>query len=62
MRCSVHRAGFVRSVFAAVLGVLLTATVPPALAAPAASAAVPERAYQDLRWRLLGPFRGGWAT
>jgi photosystem II stability/assembly factor-like uncharacterized protein len=26
------------------------------------SAAIPETAYQDLRYRLLGPFRGGWAT
>jgi len=24
--------------------------------------AVPETAYADLHWRLLGPFRGGWAT
>ena len=25
-------------------------------------AQVPETAYADLHWRLLGPFRGGWAT
>jgi hypothetical protein len=25
-------------------------------------AAVPESAYADLSWRLLGPFRGGWVT
>jgi len=25
-------------------------------------AAVPQSAYSDLSWRLLGPFRGGWAT
>jgi photosystem II stability/assembly factor-like uncharacterized protein len=29
--------------------------------APAAAAADPAR-WGDLRWRLLGPFRGGWAT
>jgi photosystem II stability/assembly factor-like uncharacterized protein len=26
-----------------------------------ASSAVPESAYSGLRWRFLGPFRGGWA-
>lgn len=25
-------------------------------------AAVPEAAYADMHWRLVGPFRGGWAT
>jgi photosystem II stability/assembly factor-like uncharacterized protein len=30
--------------------------------APSARAGVPESAYRDLHWRLLGPFRGGWAT
>jgi len=25
-------------------------------------AAVPETAYTDMQWRLVGPFRGGWAT
>ncbi|HZI93172.1 MAG TPA: hypothetical protein VFE84_02935, partial [Patescibacteria group bacterium] len=30
---------------------------------PALSAApAPESAYSDMRWRLVGPFRGGWAT
>jgi len=30
---------------------------------PAAGAAeVPESAYQELAWRLVGPFRAGWAT
>ncbi len=29
--------------------------------ATAASGAVPESAYSALKWRLLGPFRGGWA-
>jgi photosystem II stability/assembly factor-like uncharacterized protein len=36
-----------------------------AAAAPAAStpgAAVDPAAYGQMRWRLLGPFRGGWAT
>jgi photosystem II stability/assembly factor-like uncharacterized protein len=28
----------------------------------ASAAAVPESAYGDLRWRLVGPFRAGWAT
>ena len=32
-----------------------------ALAAPAGPE-TPPSAYQDLRWRLLGPHRGGWAT
>ena len=32
------------------------------LAAPAVAETLPERAYQDLRWRQLGPFRAGWAT
>lgn len=29
---------------------------------PLAAAAVPETAYQEMRWRLVGPHRGGWAT
>jgi photosystem II stability/assembly factor-like uncharacterized protein len=33
-----------------------------AAAAVAAAAPVDSAAYQDLRWRLVGPFRGGWAT
>ncbi len=28
----------------------------------AARAAVPESAFSDLHWRLVGPFRSGWAT
>src|SRR5262245_1618888 len=33
------------------------------LAGPAAAAAtIPGSAYDQLHWRLLGPFRGGWAT
>ncbi|HET8948241.1 MAG TPA: hypothetical protein VFQ07_14780, partial [Candidatus Polarisedimenticolia bacterium] len=31
-------------------------------ASPAAAAEVPTSSYQGLAWRLLGPFRGGWAT
>ena len=27
-----------------------------------AGAEVPASAYAQLRWRLVGPFRGGWAT
>jgi photosystem II stability/assembly factor-like uncharacterized protein len=33
-----------------------------ALCASNSPAAVPEAAYSDLHWRLVGPFRGGWAT
>jgi photosystem II stability/assembly factor-like uncharacterized protein len=32
------------------------------LAASTSAAPVPETHYQDLHWRLLGPFRAGWAT
>lgn len=42
------------AVMLAVLGALAAA---PALAAPTAPTPTP-----DLHWRLLGPFRGGWAT
>ena len=42
------------AVMLALLGALGAA---PALAAPAAPAPTP-----DLHWRLIGPFRGGWAT
>lgn len=31
------------------------------MAAPALGAGIPESAYDQLRWRLLGPFRAGWA-
>ncbi|HSD79569.1 MAG TPA: hypothetical protein VLB47_02870, partial [Solirubrobacteraceae bacterium] len=41
----------------ALLALLLGAAL-----APASSAAPPEAAWQELHWRLLGPFRGGWAT
>ena len=64
MRSSVRRT-LVRCCLAAAAGAAvarLTAADSLALAAPASAAAIPERAYQDLRWRLLGPFRGGWAT
>lgn len=41
--------------------VLLAAVASLALARPAAPATGPESAYQDLRWRLLGPMRAGWS-
>jgi photosystem II stability/assembly factor-like uncharacterized protein len=31
-------------------------------AAPPAAASVPDSRMPDLSWRLIGPFRGGWAT
>ncbi len=31
------------------------------LALPLAAAGIPESAYQDLHWRLVGPLRAGWA-
>jgi len=46
-----HRTGR----FALVLACLLAL-------AGSVSAQVPESNYQDLHWRLVGPFRGGWAT
>ena len=33
-----------------------------ALCSVAVQAAVPQSAYAGMRWRLIGPFRGGWAT
>ena len=60
MRSSVRRTNLVRGSLAP--AALLAAAIFLALAAPVSAAAIPERAYQDLRWRLLGPFRGGWAT
>lgn len=33
-----------------------------ALAGVPLAAAVPETAYQEMRWRLVGPHRAGWAT
>jgi len=45
------------------LGIACIASLLGLLAAAAASAeTLPERAFQDLRWRQLGPFRAGWAT
>ena len=43
------------------LAVLAAPLLATALALPGA-AGVPESAYSGLHWRLLGPFRGGWAT
>ena len=39
-------------------GVCLSAT----LTLPLAAQAIDPTSYADLRWRLVGPFRGGWAT
>ncbi len=44
----------------AFLLILLAAMAPLAMAAPAA--ALPAQLMPQLHWRLLGPFRGGWAT
>ncbi|MDE2052069.1 MAG: hypothetical protein KGJ72_13735, partial [Gammaproteobacteria bacterium] len=35
---------------------------PPGRAAMGGVPEVPHSAYSQLRWRLVGPFRGGWAT
>ncbi len=40
----------------------LTAVLAFSLVTVARAAGVPASAYQDLRWRLLGPFRAGWST
>ena len=42
--------------------VLVLAAVLLLTAGAAAAATVPETAYSDLHWRLVGPHRGGWAT
>ena len=68
----------VLSAAAALLGATLLAAGPPARAQGVAAAAevpfpagrtamaggqgVPVSAYAQLKWRLVGPFRGGWAT
>ena len=46
------------------IGPLLVLVLAIALAttARAREESIPQRAYGDLHWRLLGPFRGGWAT
>ena len=46
--------------FLAVLLALTAAALPAD--ALAGAPAVEDSAYGDLRWRLVGPFRGGWAT
>jgi hypothetical protein len=44
-------------------GVLFLLVTLHASAASAASrVTIPPSAYGDMRWRLAGPFRGGWAT
>src|SRR5512140_116407 len=45
---------------AALLGGTALAAVVPGAAS--AHVSVPESHYSALSWRLLGPFRGGWAT
>ncbi|HEY7889296.1 MAG TPA: hypothetical protein VIC29_13835 [Steroidobacteraceae bacterium] len=66
----------VLSAAAALLGAVLLAAGPPAKAQGVAAAAevpfphgrnamagdLPVAAYAQLKWRLVGPFRGGWAT
>jgi photosystem II stability/assembly factor-like uncharacterized protein len=49
------------ALFSALLGAGSGAAVNAGVAA-SADAAVPESAYAAMKWRLLGPFRGGWAT
>ena len=47
------------------LGVSLSAAASPGAAPERAASApspVPESSYAGLRWRLLGPLRGGWST
>jgi len=39
----------------------LTAVLALAAAGAASASSIPESAYDQLRWRLLGPFRAGWA-
>src|SRR5579883_1857658 len=49
--------------FAVLVGLLLPVVARVyAHAAPQSAAPVPESAYAGLAWRLIGPFRGGWAT
>jgi len=43
------------------VAVSVLSTLGPSLAV-AAQSTVPESAYSDLTWRLVGPFRSGWAT
>lgn len=50
----------IRFLHRAVLGLLLVIT--GALALADSPTVVAEAAYADLHWRLVGPFRGGWAT
>ena len=53
----------IRAAGTLVLGILAMASVAGAAAPPPAlHATVDPAAYGQMRWRLLGPFRGGWAT
>jgi photosystem II stability/assembly factor-like uncharacterized protein len=49
-------------VAACVLGSLLAAVPPATIAAPSAASPVPSAAYAEMHWRMVGPFRAGWAT
>ena len=48
--------------FVASLSVVLVLSTLGPTSPIAAQSAVPESAYSDLEWRLVGPFRSGWAT
>ena len=49
-----------RSLSALLLAFVTAIALPGGIVAE--SGAVPEKDYSDMRWRMLGPFRGGWAT
>jgi photosystem II stability/assembly factor-like uncharacterized protein len=57
MQSFCRRLASVRLLVALSMFCLVAASVPNA-----AQAVVPESAYSDLHWRLVGPFRSGWAT
>jgi photosystem II stability/assembly factor-like uncharacterized protein len=46
----------------ALLALTLLLTLLPAGSAAVSAPTVPAAAYQDLRWRLIGPLRAGWST
>ena len=61
MALSPRHAWFAILVFSATFAVPEVASAAPGTASPATAVVSPSD-YGDLRWRLLGPFRGGWAT
>ena len=61
MALSPRHAWFAILVFSATFAVPEVASAVPAAVPPLAPVVGPND-YADLRWRLLGPFRGGWAT